>query len=70
MKLLNFTFLIFLAVIALMVFAAFFPSPLTVFLAASGSAVLVVYQVYAVLRDDGPTFTPEKQPNFPGYQRK
>lgn len=70
MKLLSLSFLLFLMAILLLFIAAFFPSPLRVFLAASGSAVLVLYQAYAVLRDDGPSFTPEKQPNFPGYQRK
>lgn len=68
MRLQRTSTIIFLLLLALLVFAGFFPSPLTIMLVASASSALVLVQVYAVLRDDAGAV--KKKPHLGHYQAK
>ncbi|MEL7161684.1 MAG: hypothetical protein AAFN92_13070 [Bacteroidota bacterium] len=70
MSLRKLTYVILLMVLLLMVGAGIFPSPLTIALAVGGTSVLVLLQVYAVLRDEDGAPTAHRRPNYAGHQRK
>jgi hypothetical protein len=62
-------FILILAVLFLVI-TGFFPSPLTIGLTAAASSVLVLWQAYAILRDDSGATPPGEQSRYEGYLRE
>lgn len=70
MRLLSVSRLVFPLAVLSLVLAGLFPSPLMIGVAASVTSGLVLWQAYAILRDDsGPTPTAKRSP-YDGYLRK
>ncbi|WP_020570458.1 hypothetical protein [Neolewinella persica] len=61
--------ILFLAVL-LLVLTGFFPSPTMIALTATASSVLVLWQAYAILRDDSGLTPYDKLSKYDGYLRK
>lgn len=70
MKLLSTSRTIFLLALLSLAIAGFFPSPLTIGLTAGVSSLLVIWQTYAILRDDGAAARQGGPPVYEGYQNK
>lgn len=70
MRLSSVSFLIIVLLLASLALAGVFPSPLTIGLAATATSALVLWQAYAILKDDtGPTPLDERT-RYKGYLRK
>jgi hypothetical protein len=62
-------FILILAVL-LLIMTGFFPSPFMIGLTAAASSVLVLWQAYAILRDDSGATPPEELSPYEGYLRE
>jgi hypothetical protein len=69
MPLQKISMIIFLALLALLLLAGLYPTPLSILLVAGASSALVLLQTYAVLRDDSGR-VPKGKPYLNYYQRK
>lgn len=70
MSLSSLTPFIILAAIALLILTGLFPSPWMIGLTAAVTSGLVLWQAYAILRDDTGTVPFEEQSKYKGYLRK
>ena len=61
---------ILLLAILLLVLTGIFPSPLKIGLTAATSSILVLWQAYAILRDDSGATPYDELSRYDGYLRK
>lgn len=70
MKLFSISSTIFFLALLLLAIAGFYPSPLSIGLAATAFSALVIWQTYAILRDESPS-AKRRQPTVYGdYQNE
>lgn len=67
MKLFSTSRTILLLALLLLALTGFFPSPFMIGLTAAASSVLVLWQAYAILRDDSPTDLSRHRSRYKGY---
>ncbi|TXF85980.1 hypothetical protein FUA23_20175 [Neolewinella aurantiaca] len=70
MKLFSVSRTIFLLALLFLALAGFFPSPLTIGLAATAFSALALWQTYAILRDDSAAAKRKGPTVYEGYQNE
>lgn len=70
MQLSSVSGLILLLAVILLALTGFFPSPFMIGLTAAATSVLVLWQAYAILRDDSGTASAEDLSPYDGYLRE